>query len=128
MSPHVEMSDRLEAGSKIFKTPINLSHWFALSPAARHVLRIVDRVTMPGVDRIVDMPRNNSTGMTVSKASVPVTIRLTSLILADSRAFFYIPGRIPNLAADSCRLEQRYRAGRSCVSEKINSRTILHLL
>ena len=39
------------------------------------MLRIVDRVTMPGVDRIVDMPRNNSTGMTVSvKQSVPVTI------------------------------------------------------
>jgi class 3 adenylate cyclase len=43
LSPHVELSDRLEAGSKIFKTPINLSHWFVrlLSPAARKFLRMV---------------------------------------------------------------------------------------
>ena len=43
LSPHVELSDRLEAGSKIFKQPLNLSHWFVqlLSPAARKFLRIV---------------------------------------------------------------------------------------
>ena len=43
LSPHVELSDRLEAGSKIFKQPINLSHWFVqlLSPSARKFLRIV---------------------------------------------------------------------------------------
>ena len=43
LSPHVELSDRLEAGSKIFKQPINLSHWFVqlLSPAARKFLRMV---------------------------------------------------------------------------------------
>jgi class 3 adenylate cyclase len=45
LSPHVELSDRLEAGSKIFLQPINLSHWFVqlLSPAARKFLRMVCR-------------------------------------------------------------------------------------
>ena len=43
LSPHVELSDRLEAGSKIFVQPLNLSHWFVqlLSPAARKFLRMV---------------------------------------------------------------------------------------
>ena len=51
LSPHVELSDRLEAGSKIFKTPINISHWFMrlLSVPARKFLRAVDRITAPGI-------------------------------------------------------------------------------
>ena len=50
ISPHVEMSDRLEAGSKIFATPLNLSHWFValLSPAARQLLRKIDRIVVRG--------------------------------------------------------------------------------
>jgi hypothetical protein len=44
------MSDRLEAGSKIYKTPLNLSHWFValLSPAARQMTRKIDRVKVSG--------------------------------------------------------------------------------
>lgn len=55
ISPHVEMADRLEAGSKIFATPINLSHWFAslLSPGARKFLRKMDRISIRGVDNPV---------------------------------------------------------------------------
>jgi class 3 adenylate cyclase len=50
LSPHVEMSDRLEAGSKIFGIPINISHWLAalLSPAARKFLRPVDCIKVAG--------------------------------------------------------------------------------
>ncbi|GLE05797.1 hypothetical protein PINS_up014978 [Pythium insidiosum] len=52
ISPHVEMADRLEAGSKMFGTPINLSHWLAalLSPGARKFLRKMDRMSIRGVD------------------------------------------------------------------------------
>lgn len=50
LSPQVEMSDRLEAGSKIFMTPLNLSHWFValLSPSARRFLRPIDRIMVGG--------------------------------------------------------------------------------
>jgi class 3 adenylate cyclase len=50
LSPHVEMSDRLEAGSKIFGVPINISHWLAalLSPAARKFLRPIDCIKVAG--------------------------------------------------------------------------------
>lgn len=52
ISPHVEMADRLEAGSKMFATPINISHWLAalISPAARKFLRKMDRISVRGVD------------------------------------------------------------------------------
>lgn len=52
ISPHVEMADRLEAGSKMFMTPINISHWLAslLSPGARKFLRKMDRISVRGVD------------------------------------------------------------------------------
>ncbi|KAG7393175.1 hypothetical protein PHYBOEH_006173 [Phytophthora boehmeriae] len=52
ISPHVEMADRLEAGSKIFMTPINISHWLAalISPGARRFLRKMDRMSIRGVD------------------------------------------------------------------------------
>ncbi|TMW62301.1 hypothetical protein Poli38472_009794 [Pythium oligandrum] len=52
ISPHVEMADRLEAGSKVFGTPINLSHWLValLSPGARKFLRKMDRISIRGVD------------------------------------------------------------------------------
>ncbi|DBA04380.1 TPA: hypothetical protein N0F65_002142 [Lagenidium giganteum] len=52
ISPHVEMADRLEAGSKMFGTPINISHWLAalLSPPARKLLRKMDRMSIRGVD------------------------------------------------------------------------------
>ncbi|CEG45320.1 voltage-gated ion channel superfamily [Plasmopara halstedii] len=52
ISPHVEMADRLEAGSKMFMTPINISHWFAalISPAARRLLRKMDQISIRGVD------------------------------------------------------------------------------
>ncbi|CCI41125.1 unnamed protein product [Albugo candida] len=52
ISPHVEMADRLEAGSKIYMTPLNLSHWFValLSPAARRFTRKMDRISIRGVD------------------------------------------------------------------------------
>jgi len=50
MSPHVEMTDRLEAGSKIFGVPINISHWLyaLLSPQARNFLRPIDRIMVEG--------------------------------------------------------------------------------
>lgn len=82
ISPHVEMSDRLEAGSKIFMTPMNLSHWFValLSPAARSYLRIIDRIKISGVSQpvtiytydVVNMvktfgqPTFDSTGMQIA--------------------------------------------------------------
>ncbi|OWZ21076.1 Voltage-gated Ion Channel [Phytophthora megakarya] len=52
ISPHVEMADRLEAGSKMFATPINISHWLAalISPGARRFLRKMDRMSIRGVD------------------------------------------------------------------------------
>ncbi|EGZ04617.1 hypothetical protein PHYSODRAFT_535993 [Phytophthora sojae] len=52
ISPHVEMADRLEAGSKMFMTPINISHWLAalVSPGARRFLRKMDRMSIRGVD------------------------------------------------------------------------------
>lgn len=52
ISPHVEMADRLEAGSKMFGTPINVSHWLAalVSPGARRFLRKMDRISVRGVD------------------------------------------------------------------------------
>ncbi len=51
LSPHVEMSDRLEAGSKIFVTPMNLSHWFValMSPTIKQHLRAIDRIKVAGV-------------------------------------------------------------------------------
>jgi len=50
MSPHVEMSDRLEAGSKIFGVPLNISHWLValLSPAAQKFLRPMDKIFVDG--------------------------------------------------------------------------------
>ncbi|KDO17881.1 hypothetical protein SPRG_16710 [Saprolegnia parasitica CBS 223.65] len=46
------MADRLEAGSKIFKTPVNISHWLyaLLSPSARKFRRKMDRIRIRGVD------------------------------------------------------------------------------
>jgi class 3 adenylate cyclase len=51
LSPHAELADRLEAGSKIFGTPINMSHWMCalLSPAARDYMRKIDRIKATGV-------------------------------------------------------------------------------
>lgn len=51
LSPHVEMSDRLEAGSKIYVTPMNLSHWFValMSPTIKKYLRAIDRIKVSGV-------------------------------------------------------------------------------
>ena len=45
------MSDRLEAGSKIFTTPMNLSHWFValMSPTIKQHLRAIDRLKVAGV-------------------------------------------------------------------------------
>ena len=46
LSPHVEMSDRLEAASKVFGTPLNLSHWLRnlASPSLAAVTRPVARL------------------------------------------------------------------------------------
>ena len=51
LSPHCEMADRLEAGSKIFVTPINLSHWMValMSPTIKNHLRAIDRIKVSGV-------------------------------------------------------------------------------
>lgn len=45
------MSDRLEAGSKIYVTPMNLSHWFValMSPTIKKHLRAIDRIKVSGV-------------------------------------------------------------------------------
>ena len=50
ISPHVEMSDRLEAGTKIFNAPLVMSEWFVglLSPAARAFLRRLDCIKVRG--------------------------------------------------------------------------------
>ena len=68
MSPHVEMSDRLEAGSKIFGTPINISHWLVglMSRGARKLLRPMDRILVSGCETpmtvytfdVTDFPEN----------------------------------------------------------------------
>ncbi|RHY28479.1 hypothetical protein DYB32_005943 [Aphanomyces invadans] len=58
ISPHVEMADRLEAGSKIFKTKINVSHWLyaLLSPGARKSTRVDTPLTVYTFD--VTNPKN----------------------------------------------------------------------
>lgn len=50
LSPHVEMSDRLEAGSKLFGVPIQMSQWFVslLTQGARSYLRKLDRIKVSG--------------------------------------------------------------------------------
>ena len=77
LSPHVDMADRLEAGSKIFNTPINISHWLVglLSPQARSFLRIVDRVTVPGLFREDEEGDNIKIPMTIYTVDIadPVT-------------------------------------------------------
>ena len=67
------MSDRLEASSKVFKTPICISHWLVglLSPQAKKLLRIVDRITVPGLFK-----EQNSQDLTNNavKEHIPMTI------------------------------------------------------
>jgi len=50
LSPHAEMSDRLEAGSKIYGTPINMSHWMynLICPELRKYCRPMDRIFVEG--------------------------------------------------------------------------------
>merc|ERR1711865_1085875 len=45
LSPHVEMSDRLEAASKIFGAKLNMSHWFVnlCTPTFRKHIRASTR-------------------------------------------------------------------------------------
>lgn len=51
LSPHVEMSDRLEAASKIFGAKLNISHWLVnlTSPSFKKLIRPVDCITVEGV-------------------------------------------------------------------------------
>ena len=51
LSPHVEMSDRLEAASKIFGSKLNMSHWLVnlMSPAFKKFIRPVDCIMAEGV-------------------------------------------------------------------------------
>ena len=51
LSPRCEMADRLEAGSKIFETPMNLSHYLValMSPTIKRHLRAIDRIKVSGV-------------------------------------------------------------------------------
>ncbi len=57
LSPHVEMSDRLEAASKVFGTPLNLSHWLRnlASPSLAAVTRPVARLKADGVSSPFDV-------------------------------------------------------------------------
>ena len=73
LSPHVDMSDRLEASSKIFKTPICISHWLVglLSPQAKKLLRVVDRVTVPGLFKRQNSQELNHTN---TRSQIPMTI------------------------------------------------------
>jgi len=50
ISPHVEMSDRLEAASKVYGTPLIMSEWFVglLSPKAQSFLRRLDCIKVRG--------------------------------------------------------------------------------
>merc|ERR1711865_1071398 len=51
LSPHVEMSDRLEAASKIFGAKLNMSHWFVnlCTPTFRKHIRAIDCIKVEGV-------------------------------------------------------------------------------
>jgi len=51
LSPHVEMSDRLEASSKIFKAKLNLSHWLVnlATPGIQHHIRPIAKIRCEGV-------------------------------------------------------------------------------
>ncbi len=51
LSPHVEMSDRLEAASKIFKAKLNMSHWLInlATPDLKQHLRAIARIRCDGV-------------------------------------------------------------------------------
>ena len=51
LSPHVEMSDRLEAASKIFAAKLNMSHWFLnlCTPAIKRYTRPVAYIRAEGV-------------------------------------------------------------------------------
>mmetsp|Transcript_5433 Transcript_5433/g.17105 ORF Transcript_5433/g.17105 Transcript_5433/m.17105 type:complete len:901 (+) Transcript_5433:90-2792(+) len=51
LSPHVEMSDRLEAASKIFKAKLNMSHWLInlATPDLKQHLRPIARIRCEGV-------------------------------------------------------------------------------
>ncbi len=77
LSPHVDMADRLEAGSKIFNTPICISHWLVglLSPQARKHLRIVDRITISG------LLKENSEGSNVKLPMTVYTFDITDPVL-----------------------------------------------
>ena len=49
ISPHVEMSDRLEAASKVYGTPLIMSEWpLACSPKAQSCLRRLDCIKVRG--------------------------------------------------------------------------------
>mmetsp|Transcript_13677 Transcript_13677/g.43187 ORF Transcript_13677/g.43187 Transcript_13677/m.43187 type:complete len:900 (+) Transcript_13677:213-2912(+) len=51
LSPHVEMSDRLEASSKIFKSKLNMSHWLVnlATPGIKEHIRAIARIRCEGV-------------------------------------------------------------------------------
>lgn len=51
LSPHVEMSDRLEASSKRFGAKLNLSHWLVnlATPAIQHLVRPIAKIRCEGV-------------------------------------------------------------------------------
>ena len=50
LSPNVNLSARLEAATHQFHTPMLMSHWFVeeMSEEARHLCRLIDRVTVKG--------------------------------------------------------------------------------
>ena len=52
LSPHVEMSDRLEAASKIFGAKLNMSHWLVglTSLSFRKYIRPIDTIIVEGCD------------------------------------------------------------------------------
>ena len=80
LSPHVDMADRLEAGSKIFNTPVNISHWLVglMSPHARKFLRIVDRVSVPGLFR--ENEEGNSVTMPMTIYTFDITDPVTNFL------------------------------------------------
>ena len=51
LSPHVEMSDRLEASSKIFLAKLNISHWLVnlCSPGLKDLMRVIAHIRVEGV-------------------------------------------------------------------------------
>ena len=108
VSPHVDMADRLEAGSKRYNTPINISHWLVglLSPQAKKLLRPIDRVTIPG---LYNEDKHHHEGAAKYK-KVPIPMTIYTFDVTDP-----IPGFLEPEYEENCRSTLRNGKRRECV-------------